>query len=68
MVKLFLYLHIVGLLLLAGGVYLLIFPSGETSVSTMTAISAAIGMGLLMISPYPVVKVIQWMKAQDQQS
>ncbi len=60
--KLFLYLHIVGLVLIGAGLYLLFLsPGTPQTVEGMVWISANLGVGLTLISPYPVVKVIQWM-------
>jgi len=63
MLRFFFYLHWLGLLALAGGVIAYLMPT-STPVS-MVAIASAIGLGLLMISPYPVIKVLQWMMQQD---
>ncbi len=66
MIKSFLYLHIFGLIFFIYGVASLLLPQKEIiSIGTMTFISSAIGLGLLFMSPYPVVKAIQWMKRQD---
>ncbi len=69
MIKLFLYLHIAGLLLLSVGIVGLLYSDqGGKSVELMTGIASAIGLGLLMISPYPVIKVIQCMKKMQADS
>ena len=60
MIKLFLYLHLGGLSLLGVGLFL--FFGSEDSVNSIMQVSICIGLGLLLISPYPVVKAIGWMK------
>ncbi len=60
MIKLFLYLHLAGLCLLGAGLFL--FIGSEDSVNNIMQVSICIGLGLLLISPYPVVKAIDWMK------
>lgn len=37
-------------------------------ISGMLLISSLIGLGLVLMSPYPVVLFIQWAKRQDEQS
>ena len=65
MLKFFLYLHITGVVVLLLGLFWM-FGQGEAQGSgSMVGIASALGLGLLMISPYPVVKAIQWMMNQD---
>ena len=66
MLKLFLYLHLAGLLVLAAGVCLYVVQPETEGMSSMLMIASALGLGLMMISPYPVVKAIQWMMKQDE--
>lgn len=66
MIKLFFYLHMAGLALIAIGLYLLlIHPTASSDISGMTWIATTLGLGGLMISPYPVVKAVQWMQKQS---
>jgi hypothetical protein len=62
LLKLFFYLHLVGLILIGTGLYLLLL-GGEMAheKNGMLLIAMTLGLGGLMISPYPVVKAIQWM-------
>ena len=68
MIRLFFYLHLLGLCLIAAGAYLL-SGSGDSArgVNDILGISVCIGLGLFLVSPYPVVKAVSWMKknAQD---
>ena len=64
MIRLFLYLHLLGLCLVAVGAYL--FLGSENSVldvNGILAVAVCLGLGLLLVSPYPVVKAIGWMKS-----
>jgi NADH:ubiquinone oxidoreductase subunit 4 (subunit M) len=67
MIKIFFYCHLAGLFLLAAGIYL-IFQSqdGIQEVNNLLIISLCIGLGLLLVSPYPVVKAVSWMKRNSQ--
>jgi len=63
MIRLFFYLHLAGLCLLAVGVYL--FFGAESSareVNDILLVSVCSGLGMLLISPYPVIKAISIMK------
>ncbi|MCB1754961.1 MAG: hypothetical protein KDJ38_05540 [Gammaproteobacteria bacterium] len=63
MLKFFFYLHLLGLLVLLAGVAWYVIP--QEPPDSMVGIASAIGLGLMMISPYPVVRVVKWMMAQD---
>jgi hypothetical protein len=65
MLKIFFYLHLVGLALIGVGLYLLLLGGGGQEVNGMLLIATTLGLGGLMISPYPVVKAIQWMHKND---
>lgn len=66
MIKIFLYLHVVGIIALVGGIFAYLYPdNGLQSTGAMVGIASAIGLGLLLISPYPVVKAIQWMMNEN---
>ena len=62
----FFYLHLTGLGLIGIGLYLLFF-GGETAqqANGMLLVAVTLGLGGLMISPYPVVKAVQWMHEKD---
>ncbi|MDP2559678.1 hypothetical protein [Psychrobium sp. 1_MG-2023] len=64
MIKFFLYLHLAGLCLIGVGLYMLLMTDASAQVSGMVALSSALGLGGVMISPYPVIKAIEWMKRQ----
>ena len=60
MIRLFFYVHLAGLCLLAVGLYLLFGVDNSThEVNDILLVSVCIGLGLLLISPYPVVKAIK---------
>ena len=65
MLKIFFYLHLVGLALIGVGLYLLLLGGGGQEVNGMLLIATTLGLGGLMISPYPVVKAIQWMHKKE---
>ena len=69
MMKLFLYLHVFGIIILLGGVVAYLYPeNGPQTTGAMVGVASAIGLGLLMISPYPVVKAMQWMMHESASS
>ncbi|AYV12677.1 hypothetical protein I6M49_04690 [Shewanella algae] len=59
-------LHWIGVLMLLGGIGLYMLTDMALEVSGMLIIASLIGLGLVFMSPYPVVIFIQWAKAQDQ--
>lgn len=65
MLKVFFYLHLTGLALIGVGLYLLLLTEQTQQVSGMVAVSSALGLGGVLISPYPVVKFITWSRQQD---
>ncbi|OIQ47084.1 MAG: hypothetical protein BM565_08460 [Gammaproteobacteria bacterium MedPE] len=65
MLKVFFYLHLAGLALIGVGLYLLLLTEQTQQVSGMVAVSSALGLGGVLISPYPVVKFITWSRQQD---
>ena len=69
MIRAFFYLHLAGMVILITG--LIWYFAGDASgrsTGTMVAISSLLGLGLMMISPWPVVKAIQWMMKSDNKS
>ncbi len=52
--------------MLFGGIGLYMLTDMALEVSGMLTIASLIGLGLVFMSPYPVVIFIQWAKAQDQ--
>lgn len=69
MIKIFFYLHVLGIVLLLGGVAAYFYPEGGVQTTgAMVGVASAIGLGLLMISPYPVVKAIQLMAKEKSSS
>lgn len=65
MLKVFFYLHLAGLALIGVGLYLLLLTEQTQQISGMVAVSSALGLGGVLISPYPVVKFITWSRQQD---
>lgn len=61
---LFLILHWLGVASVLSGGYLLWATEVTAELPGMLGVSIAIGLGLLIMSPYPIVKVIQWMGRQ----
>ncbi|MCE9780740.1 MULTISPECIES: hypothetical protein [Shewanella] len=66
MIGLLKLLHWIGVLMLLGGIGLYMLTDMALEVSGMLIIASLIGLGLVFMSPYPVVIFIQWAKAQDQ--
>lgn len=58
-------LHYLGALLLFVGSYLLIFTETSQRAQGMLMVAGFIGLGLAMMTPYPVALVIEWAKKQD---
>ena len=65
MLKIFFYLHLCGLVLIGLGLYLFLYGGGGQELNGMLLIATTLGLGGLMISPYPVVKAIQWMHKKE---
>lgn len=60
--RIFLLLHWVGIVLVSVGIYLWFFSEAKTGdVSQMLWTAATLGIGGLLMSPYPVVKAFEWM-------
>ncbi|MEL4418721.1 hypothetical protein [Shewanella algae] len=66
MIGLLKLLHWIGVLMLFGGIGLYMLTDMALEVSGMLIIASLIGLGVVFMSPYPVVIFIQWAKAQDQ--
>ncbi|MCH1929663.1 hypothetical protein L9G16_05665 [Shewanella sp. A25] len=62
------FLHWLGVLLLGCGSAAFMLTDMSLKVTGMLVISSLIGLGLVLMSPYPVVLFIQWAKKQDEQS
>jgi len=60
MLKIFFYLHLIGLGLIGLGLYWLLLSDMPSTVNGMVMLSSALGLGGVMISPYPVIKFIAW--------
>lgn len=60
LLKLFKALHFVGLVMVVIGVFILLMSDIGQTVNGMVAISSLIGIGGVMISPFPVAVFIQW--------
>lgn len=61
-------LHWIGVLLLICGIGVYLFTTMSQEVSGMLLIASLIGVGLVLMSPYPVALFIQWAKKQDENS
>ncbi|GGI78709.1 hypothetical protein [Shewanella gelidii] len=59
------YAHWVGLFMLLVGLVLYFFTELSLQVSGMLWIASFIGLGLVAMSPFPVVLFIQWAQSQD---
>ena len=59
-IRVFKILHIIGLMLFITGVISLFMTDIGQNVTGMVAISSLIGLGLVLISPFPVALVFQW--------
>jgi uncharacterized membrane protein len=53
-------IHIIGLMLFLAGVINLFITDIEQTVTGMVAVSSLIGLGLVLISPFPIALVFQW--------
>lgn len=59
------FLHWLGVLMLVCGLGLYMLTEWSLEIRGMLLIASLIGAGLVLISPYPVVLVIQWAKRQQ---
>ncbi|PWF63709.1 hypothetical protein CBX96_09575 [Shewanella sp. BC20] len=60
------FLHWLGVLMLVCGLGIYMLTQWSLEISGMLLISSLIGLGLVLMSPYPVVLFIQWAKRQDE--
>jgi hypothetical protein len=60
------FLHWLGVLMLVCGLGIYLLTQWSLDISGMLLISTLIGLGLVLMSPYPVVLFIQWAKRQDE--
>lgn len=58
-------MHWLGLLMFFSGIALYLFTEMSQVVSGMVTVSTLIGLGAVMMSPFPIVILIQWVRAQD---
>ncbi|MCL1141263.1 hypothetical protein [Shewanella gaetbuli] len=66
MIKWLKVLHLGGLILLIIGCYVLFSSQLSQQASGMLIIASLIGLGLIMMAPFPVALVIEWAQKQDQ--
>ena len=59
-INVFKILHILGLILFIAGLVSLLMTNIEQNVTGMVVISSLIGLGLVLISPFPIALVFQW--------
>ncbi|EGM71517.1 hypothetical protein [Shewanella sp. HN-41] len=62
------FLHWLGVLMLVCGIGIYLLTQWSQEISGMLLISTLIGLGLVLMSPYPVVLFVQWAKRQDAES
>ncbi|MCU7976036.1 hypothetical protein L5M43_12315 [Shewanella sp. SW36] len=62
------FLHWLGVLMLVCGLGFYMLTQWSLEISGMLLTSSLIGLGLVLMSPYPVVLFIQWAKRQDEHS
>ncbi|ABV35475.1 conserved hypothetical protein [Shewanella sediminis HAW-EB3] len=58
-------MHWVGLFMFIIGVLAYLFTDMALVISGMVLVSSLIGLGLVMMSPFPIVIFIQWAREQD---
>ncbi|WP_280925444.1 MULTISPECIES: hypothetical protein [Shewanella] len=68
MIKALKLLHYLGSMLLMLGCYLHLFTDTSLRAQGMLIVASCIGIGLVMMAPFPVALMIQWAKNQDSQS
>lgn len=67
MIRTFLVLHWIGVLLVLAGLYLWFFGDAQTGDLTgMLWTASLLGIGGMMVSPYPIIKAFQWMTKNSQ--
>ena len=59
-------LHWIGLLMLLSGIGAYLFTDMTLEISGMVLVSSLIGLGAVMMSPFPIVMFIQWARAQEE--
>ncbi|WP_198782400.1 MULTISPECIES: hypothetical protein [Shewanella] len=60
------FLHWLGVLMLVCGLGIYLLTQWSLDISGMLLIATLIGLGLVLMSPYPVVLFVQWAKRQDE--
>ena len=68
MIKALKLLHYLGSMLLMLGCYLHLFTDTSQRAQGMLIVASCIGLGLVLMAPFPVALMIQWAKNQDNQS
>ncbi|QFU21455.1 hypothetical protein FM038_004355 [Shewanella eurypsychrophilus] len=58
-------LHWLGVMLLLGGIGGYLFTEVTLEISGMVLVSSMIGLGAVLMSPFPIVLFIQWARAQE---
>lgn len=61
-------LHWVGLAMVIGGSWLYLGTELTQQVSGMLVAASLIGLGLVLMSPFPVLLMIEWARAQSTES
>ncbi|MCC4831690.1 hypothetical protein Q4601_15190 [Shewanella sp. 1_MG-2023] len=65
MSKIFKMMHMLGLLSVGIGASLYLFTDFANEVSGMLLVASLIGVGLLIMAPYPVALVFDWAQKQN---
>lgn len=60
------FLHWLGVLMLVCGLGIYLLTQWSLDISGMLLIATLIGLGLVLMSPFPVVLFVQWAKRQDE--
>ncbi|QYK00822.1 hypothetical protein [Shewanella psychrotolerans] len=58
--------HWVGVFMLLVGVAIYFFTSLTQEINGMLLVATLIGLGLVMMSPFPIVMFIQWARSQEE--
>ncbi len=58
-------MHWLGLFMFISGCLAYLFTDITLVISGMVLVSSLIGLGLVMMSPFPIVIFIQWAREQD---
>ncbi|WP_192021500.1 hypothetical protein [Shewanella sp. WPAGA9] len=66
MSKIFKVMHLVGLFMVGCGAYFYLLTDMANEINGMLLVASLIGIGLLIMAPYPVALVFDWAQKQPQ--